>query len=413
MPTGDGLLVRLMPLATIPLADCAELCRAARAHGNGVIEITARGSIQIRGLNPSSAPQFAAAVGALGIAAADGIPVLSDALAGLDPEETFDAEALVADLRIALARRSLAARVGAKVSVLIDGSGARSLDDLSADVRLCAEAMHGRVVLRVSVGGDGTSAAQIGAVVPEHGTEVAVRLLEVLSQRGRGMRARDILAAETIAVFRSAIADLLRPDTPHRPTCRSGDAIGMHRLRDKSFAYGIGVAFGHTDTALLERLIEAAGDAGASGIRAAAGRTLMVIGLVNERLSSFIIAAERLGFILSADDPRRHVVACAGAPICASALIASRAIGPLIAASAAPFLDGSFTIHVSGCAKGCAHSAPAALTVVGTAGGCALIANGSARDAPFAVVAADKLPTAIAEALARQSRKAKREVSHG
>jgi precorrin-3B synthase len=74
-------------------------------------------------------------------------------------------------------------------------------------------------------------------------------------------------------------------------------------------------------------------------------------------------------------------------------------MAPRIAEIAAPHLDGSFKIHVSGCAKSCAHAAPAALTVVGTQAGCALVANGSARDQPFAVVAADQLPAAILKAV--------------
>ena len=132
-------------------------------------------------------------------------------------------------------------------------------------------------------------------------------------------------------------------------------------------------------------------------MRAAPGRVLMIVGLTQQTASSFASAAETLGFIVRADDPRRHVIACAGAPICASADIAARAIAPQIAAAAAPHLDGSFTIHISGCAKGCAHPAPAALTVVGTSAGCALVANGSARDAPFATVTTNELPAAIAE----------------
>jgi precorrin-3B synthase len=113
--------------------------------------------------------------------------------------------------------------------------------------------------------------------------------------------------------------------------------------------------------------------------------------------SSFAAAAAALGFIVRADDPRRHVIACAGAPICASADIAARALAPQIAAVAAPYLDGSFKIHISGCAKGCAHPAPAALTVVGTSSGCTLIANGSTGDAPFKIVGTNELQAAVAE----------------
>ena len=43
LPTGDGLLVRLMPTGTIALDAFAALCAAAQRHGNGIIEITARG----------------------------------------------------------------------------------------------------------------------------------------------------------------------------------------------------------------------------------------------------------------------------------------------------------------------------------------------------------------------------------
>ena len=93
-------------------------------------------------------------------------------------------------------------------------------------------------------------------------------------------------------------------------------------------------------------------------MRAAPGRALMVDRPDADTASDFAAAAERLGFIVRADDPRRHVVACAGAPICASAHIAARAIAPHIAETAAPHLDGSFKIHISGCAKGCAHPAP-------------------------------------------------------
>ena len=167
-------------------------------------------------------------------------------------------------------------------------------------------------------------------------------------------------------------------------------------MRDGSLAYGVGLAFGHADATSLRRLIEAASGAGASGMRAAPSRVLMIIGLTPASAPTFATSAEQLGFITRAGDPRRHVIACAGAPVCAAAHIAARAMAPAIAATAAPFLDRSFTIHVSGCAKGCAHPRAAALTVVGTPEGCALIADGSARDIPHAVVSADELPAAIA-----------------
>jgi precorrin-3B synthase len=102
------------------------------------------------------------------------------------------------------------------------------------------------------------------------------------------------------------------------------------------------------------------------------------------------------------------VVACAGAPTCSSAHLAARAVAPLIAETAAPQLNSAFSIHISGCGKGCAHAGKAALTIVGTSDGCAVIGNGTVRDAPFATVATDGLPAAIA----RFAREAKGEAGH-
>jgi precorrin-3B synthase len=406
MPTGDGLLVRLRPIGTVFLAAFEKLCAAARRYGNGIVEITARGSIQVRGLSAPTAPLFAETITSLGIAAEDGVPVVANALAGLDPGELVDAGALAADLRRALGRTSLPGRLAPKVSVAIDGGGTIDLDALSADVRLRAELINGAVWLRVSIGGDGANATPLGTITPSDSTEAVVRLLELIAQRGPDARARDVLAAEEIGSFREALPScpaLCRASTsyPHEKEKKDIDGrnrpghdsnpIGTYRLLDGSFACGVALAFGHADAATLEQLAAAIEAAGANGVRIAPGRALIAIGLTHESTTAFTAAAERLGFIVRADDPRRHVIACAGAPICASALIESRIMAPRLACIATPF-----DIHISGCAKGCAHPRPAAVTIVGTPDGCALVADGTARDAPFAVVSPAEAPAAIA-----------------
>jgi len=65
MPTGDGLLVRLTPDGAMDIDAFVALCALALRHGNGVMEITARGNVQVRGLTPQSAPPFADAVAEL------------------------------------------------------------------------------------------------------------------------------------------------------------------------------------------------------------------------------------------------------------------------------------------------------------------------------------------------------------
>lgn len=401
MPTGDGMLTRLMPIGTMALATFKRVCAAARTYGNGIVEVTARGSIQIRGLNAASARQFADAIAVLEIAARDGVPILCNPLAGVDAEEILDVTPLAFALRQILAQRRAAA-LDAKVSVAIDSGAKLNLARLPADIRLTAASVNGETFLRVAVGGDDASAVDLGLVASEDGAEAAWRLLGLIAERGRHARARDMIAAEGAGMFRAALSasPALRwapafADAVRARSDRGAPVIALHRLRNGSLACGIGLAFGHAEACTLERLADAAAMAGASGLRAAPDRTLLAIGLTKQGAADFVAAAEQLGFVTRAGDPRRHVLACAGAPLCASAYLATRAMAPQIAAAAAPTLEGDLMIHISGCAKGCAHPAASALTVVGATGLCTLVANGTARDAPFAAVPVNELPAAI------------------
>jgi precorrin-3B synthase len=400
MPTGDGLLVRLLPTGTISLAAFRTLCAAAKEYGNGVIEITARGSIQVRGLTAASAIRFAATIAESGIAAADGPPVLSSPLAGLAADELLDSSALASALRQALAKTTLPPRLAPKLSVVIDGGGVLNLDHLTADVRLCAESRDGEPAMRIGVAGDQTAALTLGTVAFDRAIEVTLLLLDAICRSGHAARARDIVAADGGAEFRATVADFLIPgQAPAVPiTRKSDDPIGDHPLRDGACARGFGLAFGHTDAAALADL---AGAAGATGLRAAPGRALLIIGLSREATVTLAATAETKGFIVRADDPRRFVFACAGAPICSSAHIAARALAPRLTETLAGRLGAKFDLHISGCAKGCAHPQAAALTIVGSDEGCALIARGNARGARFARVPVEELPNAVAQFAAR------------
>jgi precorrin-3B synthase len=163
-------------------------------------------------------------------------------------------------------------------------------------------------------------------------------------------------------------------------------------LRGGALARGIGFAFGHVGAGALTSLIEAAREVGATGLRTAPGRALLVLGLSPDDAAAFATSAERLGFITDPRDPRRRVVACAGAPVCASGEIAARALAPQIAEHVAPLLAADEVIHLSGCPKGCAHQGPAAFTVIGRDGECDLLVRG----APAGRCAVDSLPQRLA-----------------
>jgi precorrin-3B synthase len=392
MATGDGLLVRLTPTgATMSCEAFAALCTAARNCGNGVIEITSRGSIQIRGLTEASVKSFAAAVAGIDLAFGEGPPVLSDPLAGLAPAESVDASAIAGDLRRAIAVAPFGANLGPKISVAIDGGGALHLDAVAADLRMRAQARD--ACLHVAVGGDAETATPIGAVAAEHAVEAAMRMLRVIAAGGPAARARDIVATDGAAAFRRVIADIL-VDLPPPPLRPAADPLGTHTLRDGGLAIGLGLAFGHAHATALEELTRAAAESGATGCRTAPGRALLVVGVTENGAGHLANIAQRLGFIVRADDPRRQVVACAGAPICASAEIPTRALAPSLAKVAFAGVDAPM-VHLSGCAKGCACPRSAPLTVVGIEGRCGVVVNGSARGEPLVMLTPEALPGAL------------------
>jgi precorrin-3B synthase len=393
MATGDGLLVRLTPTGTTMSCKAfVALCTAARNCGNDVIEITSRGSIQIRGLTEDSVKRFAAAVAGIDVAFCEGPPVLSDPLAGLDPQEAVDAGAITADLRRVIAAAPFAADVGPKVSVAVDGGGALHLDAVAADVRMRAQAKD--AYLHVAVGGDAETATPLGAVTAEHAVEAAMRMLRVIAAAGPAARARDIVATNGAAAFCRLITDILvdLPPPPRRP---AADPLGTHTLHDGRLAIGLGLAFGHAHATALEELTRATAELGALGLRTAPSRALLVVGVTADRAGRLADIAQRLGFIVRADDPRRQIVACAGAPICAAAEISTRSLAPSLAANAAVAGPDAPMVHLSGCAKGCACPRAAPLTVVGIEGRCGVVVNGSARDEPLAILMPEALPSVL------------------
>jgi precorrin-3B synthase len=185
---------------------------------------------------------------------------------------------------------------------------------------------------------------------------------------------RDAIAGGGLERFRSEFAGVVgekaAPDA--RP---AAEPVGMHALRSGQLAVGVAPPFGHCDAETLNRLVGEAGNGGAAGLRAAPGRALLVIGLSPGAASAFASRAEVLGFIVDPADPRRRVIACAGAPICASGEIPARALAPMVA-RAVRASDTPGPVHVSGCSKGCAHPSHAPVAIVGRGRACDIHLNG-------------------------------------
>lgn len=327
----------------------------------------------MRGLTELSTPLFAGAVAALDIDICENVPVIADPLVG-DPMALVDANALAADLRQAIAAAALP--LAPKVSVVVDGGGCLDLDALSADIRLRALATAEGPKLQIALAGDAGSATPRGMIAPDEAVGAVLALLALIAARGPEARAADLLRAPAGSRSGNATA-------PLRPR---SDAIGRHALKDAAFALGLGLAFGHAHAETLAELVRMAKTNGASWARPAPDRALLLGPLTQAHATAATREAEKLGFIVEAADPRRRIAACPGAPACAHGLIAARTLAAEIARRV-PLPGDGIAIHVSGCAKGCAHQKAAPLTIIGTEQGCGIVRNGSAQSTPSAYTA--------------------------
>ncbi|TPI84242.1 precorrin-3B synthase [Mesorhizobium sp. B2-8-9] len=427
MQTGDGLLVRLNPVAGgISPKSLIGLGESALRHGNGIMEVTARGSLQIRGLTAESARLLADEVDALGIAVQIGVPVETGPLAGIDPEEIADPRPLAERISAAIEEAGLTARLGPKVSVVVDGGGQLTMDAVTADVRLKAMQAAASIWWSVSIAGDGRSAKPLATVDADAGRDITVAALRMVAEKGREAHTRDLSERQlaSLASWHSFAPPSVLPDiSPSRGEIGSfragsplsaleigesrGDKaisplegemsgrtergaqerqparspIGLFNLGNNT-ALGIALPYGSMPAQNLIDLAAQAANLGASEIRLAPGRALLFLGL--SAPSTLQSSAAALGFVTDPADPRTRIVACPGTPACASGRIATRAIAETIAKESADLLDTSLTLHVSGCAKGCAHPGTAALTLVGDENGAGLVVDGTAKALPAA-----------------------------
>lgn len=348
MRSGDGLVVRIRPHAgRIDAEQAAGIADLAERYGNGLIDLTSRANLQIRGVSDDGHPSLIGGLARLRL---------------LDPAPDIEARRNIlvtpfwtaGDETIAIAdqlERALAkgpTGLPAKFGFAIDCGRARVLGGASADVRI-ERGSDGALIVRA----DG---AEFGRpVARDEAATIALSLAEWFVASGGNKRRR--MAAHLAAGVK-----------PPEALCGNELPARQQAVPDPALTpYGalFGLAFGQVTHAALRSLA-----ASADGLRMTPWRMMLA--------EAFRDMPVGEGFITRADDPLARVVACSGAPRCLEAHADTRAL----AAALAPHLPADARLHVSGCAKGCARSAPATITLVATSDGFDLVRDGSTRDAP-------------------------------
>ncbi|RZN06072.1 precorrin-3B synthase [Bradyrhizobium genosp. SA-3] len=350
MRSGDGLVVRVRPFGgRLEAAQISGLAGLAERFGNGLIDVTSRANLQIRGVSDESHGPLLDGLARLALLDPDAdIESRRNILVTPFWNEGDDTQALAAELEEALADSAL--KLPTKFGFAIDDGTSRVLAGDSADVRIERD-RSGRLLVRADGARLGRSVGRGGAV----STALALANWFITSggiNAGRGRMAAHIASG-------AALPGTLRGETEPAPV--------MAALRPGHYPQGamVGVAFGQM---LHTTLHQFAG--GGHALRMTPWR--MVLSEGKRAMPS------GAGLITEPYDPALRVIACSGAPRCREAHADTRAL----AAALAPRIAPDMRLHVSGCAKGCAHSGAAAVTLVATRAGFDLVRGGSTRDEP-------------------------------
>jgi precorrin-3B synthase len=379
MQSGDGLIARVRPHAgSLPVATLDHLADAAARFGNGQIDLTRRGNLQIRGIRPETLDPLWQALALLGLlddsAELEAIRNIAiNPLAGFDPAELIDMRPAARALETSLATMPELRGLPAKFGFLLDGGGRLPLSGLAADIHLVA-CRAGMVA--VGLGADGGPVRWLGAVDVGHAASVAARLAGVVLARSATRRAQ-ALSLETIGAIRSEF-DLAPCSIPDGRGSRS-QRCGFMTLGDGTYAVGLGVAFGRVDAGSLAALAGELTRLGVPEVRLSPWRTLYVAVGSRSQGEALLTLAQRIGLIIDDADPLVRIDACPGVGRCSVTTLATRDHARVLAGIAGR-IGFAGTLHVSGCAKGCARSAPADVVLVGDGGRYRVVHGGTVKD---------------------------------
>ncbi len=382
----DGWLLRVrLPGGRISARGLLAVAEVA-ALGNGLVELTSRASLQVRGLPSGSGARCAdllAAGGLLPSPAHDRVRnILASPLAGRHArsltatDEVVDAldRGLCADLR-------LAALPGRFLFAVDDGSGLA--EPRRADVALVAEAAASAGVALVA---DAAASADVALVAETAAsfrlwlggspTTLCVAPHDAPRRALDAARAfLDLRAGQHDAVWR--ISDL--DDGPGRVARRLGGALaaaGAPPSMSNSERYALTIRQsqrgGGTAVKLLPPLgrldrVAVAGLASlVAEVRLSTARTLTVVDVRGEDAAALIDALTALGLAGAEASGWRGLSACAGLGACARARVDVRAAATLRAGVRGA---GAASEHWSACERGCGRPAGVGVSVVAAADG--------------------------------------------
>lgn len=376
VPQADGGLARVHLLGgRLALEQVEQLAELSERYGSGVLELTNRGNVQLRGIRLGEEGAVRHAL--LGTGRADDQwagGVVVTALAGLDAGVSADAWPLASDIAHAL-RTISHAGLSAKFAVHVDGGGEAGLADRPFDISIgldhSAETRCwltlGSALAKPRAGA--TFELQIDDAVPSV-LDLVRWCADVARTRGEPVRMRQALDVAGVATAAELMA--AQGGSADSGSTRSQAAIGPVGVHAQVGADAVYLAasapLGRLQAMQLRELAALAADFGDGSLRITPWQSVIVPAVPPSDADAVVRQLEALGLMCDPAHPACHVIACSGSTGCAAGRTDAQADASHIIGQLGP-LSSDDVVHVSGCEKRCARREPATVTLIGTRDG--------------------------------------------
>ncbi|WP_087086496.1 precorrin-3B synthase [Caballeronia catudaia] len=367
VPARDGGLARLrLPGGALSAQAARAVARAARECGSGVIEVTNRANLQLRGIRDDAHTELVkiALAAGLGPMTPAGDDIRNVMLSPLASDET---RALAADIIAAMQTDAALHALSPKFALQLDGGERLAMPDHPHDLWLSAIDDGARFAFGLA----GTIRQHASGAIAR---EELVPFVSDVTRRFLALalpdehRMRDLLARIGIARFLEAFAFDAGIDTWQRAPADASLRLGAHEEPHRATWYaGAQTRLGRLEADTLDALADLAATHAEGRLTMTPWQSVLIPGIALDDTQAVLRRLRALGLATDPRDPLARLIACAGSAGCVKGHADTKAD----ALRLAPLLPAHDTnsVHLSGCERSCAAAHPVPVTLYAVAPG--------------------------------------------
>ncbi|USR39812.1 precorrin-3B synthase [Ectopseudomonas hydrolytica] len=366
VPALDGGICRIkLPGGVLRSAQARAIAEAARHGASGVLELTNRSNLQIRGVLPGQENALIDALLSAGlgprVAAADDVRnLLLSPAAGLDPHMRMDVRPLAGQLLDLLQDTPALHALSPKFALQLDGGEALAMREHPHDLWLAADDEHHLLLGLAGCPGDAPVARVEASQALELVRQLLLLFLELATPEQSRMRQllTQIPANELLQRLQARLDSALQPaPATWQPAATIERApAGIYPQAQSGLCMvAAGAQLGRLHAEQLTTLAELSERHGDGELRLTPWQGLLLGNVPEARARELLAELDQLGLLTQADEPLLGLVACTGSAACARGLADSKHhalhLAELLRASRA-----RPQVHLSACPRSCASA---------------------------------------------------------